>query len=207
MKKVLVIWLVIMSIGVSCFAAKIENNASVAVMDFGTHPGAVSIDINVFNAGKAASEYVIDSLIRSNKFSVMDREFVQDQIDAQNLNTTGIIDPETAQKIGKILNAKYIIYGNVNDVTLSEVGTSVAGSGATVCTVQSHLILRIMNVETGEIISVAKGEGKSKSGKGSALIIEVGNYKVTQESVHNAIKKAADQTVNILIDKLYGSKK
>ena len=189
------------------FAAIIEKNAAVAVMDFGTHPDAVPIDINIFNAGKAASEYVIDSLVKSQKFNVMDRFMVEDKIKVENLNTTGIIDSDTAKRIGQILGAKYIIYGNVNDVTLSDVGTSVIGTGATVCTVKSHLILRMMNVETGDIICVAKGEGKSKSGKSSVVLIEVGNSKVSQDSVHNALKKAATQTINVLVEKLYGSKK
>ena len=188
------------------FAATIEENASVAVMDFGTHPDAVPIDINIFNAGKAASEYVIDGLVKSQKFDVMDRFMVEDKIKAEHLNTIGIIDSDTARRIGQILGAKYIIYGNVNDVTLSDVGTSVIGTGATVCTVKSHLILRMMNVETGDIVCVAKGEGKSKSGKSSVILIEVGNSKVSQDSVHNALKKAAFQSVDILIDRLYGKK-
>ena len=189
------------------FAATIEENASVAVMDFGTHPDAVPIDINIFNAGKASSEYVIDSLVKSNKFDVMDRFMVEDKIKAEHLNTTGIIDSDTARRIGQILGAKYIIYGNVNDVTLSDFSTSVIGTGATVCTVKSHLILRMMNVETGDIICVAKGEGKSKSGKSSVVLIEVGNAKVSQDSVHNALKNAAKQTVDVLIGRLYGNKK
>ena len=121
---IIMILTMIFSIPMS-FAAIIENNASVAVMDFGTHPEAVPIDINIFNAGKASSEYVIDGLVKSNKFDVMDRSLVDNKIKAEKLNTTGIIDSDTARRIGQILGAKYIIYGNVNDVTLSDVNTMV----------------------------------------------------------------------------------
>ncbi|MBR1397052.1 MAG: hypothetical protein IJ563_05920 [Selenomonadaceae bacterium] len=186
------------------FAATIEKNASVAVMDFGTHPEAVPIDIDIFNAGKVASEYVIDSLVKSNKFDVMDKSIVEDRIKAEKLNTTGIIDSDTARRIGQILGVKYIIYGNVNDVTLSDVSTKVIGSGVTVCTVKAHLILRMMNVETGDIICIAKGEGKSKSSGGSVVLLDVGNVSVTQTSVHNALKKSAFQAVDILLKRLYG---
>ena len=109
---------------------------------------------------------------------------------------------------------KYIIYGNVNDVTLSDVGTQIGIGGVTICTVKSHIIVRMMNVETGEIISAAKGEGKSQSSfvkiqGGEVAVIEVGRTKVTQDSVHNAIQKAAFQAVDILIERLYneGSQK
>ena len=191
----------------NALAAQIEPGASVAVMDFGTHPDAVPIDINIFNAGKAASEYVTNSLVQSNKFDVMDRSLVEDKIKAEHLNTTGIIDADTAKRIGQLLGAKYIIYGNVNDVTLSEVNTNLGPGGVTVCTIKSHLILRMMKVDTGDIICVAKGEGKSKSSGTSVVLIEVGNSKVTQDSVHNAIKKASAQTVDVLVSRLYGKTK
>jgi hypothetical protein len=37
--------------------------------------------------------------------------------------------------------------------------------------------------------------------------VEVGNTKVTQDSVHNAIQQAAFQTVDVLIGRLYGNAK
>lgn len=208
-KKFLIIATIIMIFLSSSmtFASTIKEKASVAVMDFGIHSEAVPIDINIFNAGKTASEYVIDDLVKSNKFDVMDRFMVEDKIKAEHLNTTGIIDPDTAKRIGQILGVKYIIYGNVNDVTLSEVNTDIGLSDVTVCTVKSHLILRMMEVETGNIVCIAKGEGKSKSSGTSVLLIEVGSDKVTQNSVHNAIKQASAQTVNILTTRLYGNKK
>ena len=188
-------------------AATIEKNANVAVMDFGTHPGAVPIDINVLNVGKAASEYVINYLFESKTLDIMDRFMVEDVIAEEKLNTTGLIDPDTAKRIGELLNAKYIIYGNVNDVTLSDVGTQIGVSGVTICTVKSHLIVRMMNVETGDIICASKGEGKSKSSYvkikgGNIATVTIGKAKVTQDSVHNAIQKASDQAVAILLDRL-----
>ena len=207
MKKFLITILLALSVFVPCSAAKIEPGATVAVMDFGTHPGAVPIDIDIFNAGKAVCEYLINSLISSGKLTIMDRTMVEDKIKAANLNVTGIIDPETAQKLGQILGVKYIIYGNVNDVTISEISGSIAGTNVSVCTVASNLILRLMNVETGEIVAVAKGGGKSKSGKGSTLVLQIGNVKITQDSVHNSLQKAALSTVENLLVKLYGEPK
>lgn len=246
MKKIFaVIFIVTLIINSAVFAAKIEDNAQVAVMDFGTHPGAVTVDINIFNAGKTAHEYVLQRLFELKSLSVMsnaeaekkfrsqsgmmnilkdlfsgktldviDRFLVEEKIKAARLNTEGLIDPDTALKLGKILGVKYIIYGNVNDVTLSDVGTQIGIGGVTICTVKSHIIVRMMNVETGEIISAAKGEGKSQSSfvkiqGGEVAVIEVGRTKVTQDSVHNAIQKAAFQAVDILIERLYneGSQK
>ena len=188
-------------------AATVEPDASVAVMDFGTHPGAVPIDINILNAGQAANEYVTFRLIESGKLNVIDRFMVEEKINAEGIKTEGLVDPDSARKIGELLGVKYIIYGNVNDVTLSNVGTSVLSTGVTVCTVQAHLIMRMMNVETGDIVMASKGEGKSKSSfayvKGGPLLtVEVGKTKVTQDSVRNVIEQSAFSAVDVLLQRL-----
>ena len=188
-------------------AATVEPDASVAVMDFGTHPGAVPIDINILNAGQAANEYVTFRLIESGKLNVIDRFMVEETIENEGLNTTGLIDPDTARRLGEILGVQYIVCGNINDVTLSDVGTKILSSGVTVCTVKAHLIMRMLNVETGEILMASKGEGKSKSSfvrvsGGPILTVEVGRTKVTQDSVHNVIEQSAFGAVDILLERL-----
>ena len=188
----------------------IVETSNIAIMDLGTHEGAVPFEINIFNAGKASSEYLIQRLFEVGKFNVMDRTLVEDKIRESSLNTTGLIDPDTAKKIGDILGADYLVYGNVNDVTLSETGGSTGGVGLDISkiTVKAHIIVRVMEVKTGKIIGAAKGEGKSRGAfvriKGSPIaLLEIGRTKVTQDSVHNALQQAAFQTVDKLIKQLY----
>ena len=95
-------------------------------------------------------------------------------------------------------------------MTLSELGGGTAGVGLDISkiTVKAHIIVRVMEVETGKIISAAKGEGKSKGSfvriKGSPTItLDIGRTKVTQDSVHNALQKAAFQTVEVLLKRIY----
>lgn len=191
-------------------SAAIVETSNIAIMDLGTHEGAVPFEINVFNAGKASSEYLIQRLFEVGKFNIMDRTLVEDRIRESSLNTTGLIDPDTAKKIGDILGVDYLVYGNVNDVTLSETGGSTDGVGLDISkiTVKAHIIVRVMEIETGKIIGAAKGEGKSRGSfvriKGSSVaVLEIGRTKVTQDSVHNALQQAAFQTVDKLIKQLY----
>lgn len=191
-------------------SAAIVETSNIAIMDLGTHEGAVPFEINVFNAGKASSEYLIQRLFEVGKFNVMDRTLVEDKIRESSLNTTGLIDPDTAKKIGDILGVDYLVYGNVNDVTLSETGGSTGSVGLDISriTVKAHIIVRVMEVKTGKIIGATKGEGKSRGSfvriKGSPVaVLEIGRTKVTQDSVHNALQQAAFQTVDKLIKQLY----
>lgn len=198
-------WILLLTILMLTGIASAENK-TVAVMDLGTHSGAVPIDINILNAGRVASDYSIEFLIDDGSFDVMDKALIEDILDEENIKYEGIIDPDTAQTIGQMLGAKYLIYGNVNDVTLSDVGAKSIVGGVTVCTVKSHVILRMMDVTTGDIVSMGKGEGASKSSRVKAgvpvLTIEVGTRTVTQDSVHNAIREAAYNAAASLIKRV-----
>ena len=207
MKKFLAALIIVLSL---CAPVSAENDEpNIAVMDLGTHEGAVPFEINIFNAGKAAAEYLLQHLFTQGKFNVMDKTLAEDKMRAADWNITGLIDPDTAKKIGELLGVRYIVYGNVNDVTLSENGVSTTGIGLDVSTVtvKAHIIVRVMDVQTGKIISAAKGEGKSKGSfvrvKGGPIItLEIGRTKVTQDSVHNALQQAALQTVENLLKRL-----
>ena len=198
---------------------KIDRTACVAVMDFGTRPGATPNEININNAEYTSCEYIITRFVDRNCFTVRDKELVMGRLKSEGLKTTGIIDPDTAKQIGKLLKVKYIVYGNVNNVSVSETGTEIIGTicgGVNVCTVKANIIARMMDVDTGRIIMMARGEGKSKSSHINASasksgvktgVLNLGTVKVTQDSVHNAIQKAAFSTVDDMMFKLFGDKK
>ena len=187
-------------------AAKFQEKTTVAVMDFGNLSNAAG-DINTDHVGFAVSDYIIQALLDSGKFKIMDIEHFSEVLAENNLDITGIIPPSKARKIGEILGVRYIIYGNVNDVNSDTLTLEVISNGADVHTVKAIIIARMMDVETGEIITAARGEGKSKSSKvkvGTANVgyFTIGTKKVPQVSVHNAIQKAAYSMVDLLIKRL-----
>lgn len=188
-------------------AAASTNLPKVAVMDLGVY--ASNLDLE--GTGRAGGEYVSYYLIRDGRFDVAERDLVQEKIKAEGLNAEGLIDPETAQRVAGLLGASYLVYGNITDVSVSDTGTSVQGvGGVTIGTTKAHIVLRMMDVATGDIIMAAKGEGKSKTSyvavsSKHAGVITIGSYTVTYDSVHNAIQKAAADAVNTLAVRLYGA--
>ncbi len=187
-------------------AAKFQEMPTVAVMNFGNLSNAAG-DINTDNVGFAVSDYIVQALLESGKFRIMDIEHLSDILAENNLDITGIIPPSKAKKIGEILGVRYIIYGNVNDVNSDTLTLEVISNGADVHTVKAIIIARMMDVETGEIITAARGEGKSKSSKvklsaPNVAYLTIGTAKVSQVSVHNAINKAAYSMVDLLIKRL-----
>ena len=177
----------------------IEPDARVAVMDFGTHEGTSDPDIDLVNAEHTTSEYVIARLNECTKFVVIDKDFAAHIFSEENLNTIGLIDPLTARRID-------IIYGNVISVGLAENDNGFGDININSKEAKAGLSVRIMDVETGRILMAVKGEGKSKIA--SVGLVEdfflIGNVKVGQTSVHNALQKAAFNAVDLLVQRLYG---
>ena len=207
MNKILLTLLAMAMICISSTVYAIDRNSIIAVMDFGNRPGASDNEISLNHAEYITSEYVIDRLINDKCFQVVEKDFVMEQIKQANVKTVGLIDPDTAKIIGKILKVKYIFYGNITHVSLSDVDTSIGGTGLTKSTVKAHIVGRVMDVDNGSVLYMVKGDGKSASTftKVPGVLggtISFGTYKVTQDSVHNAIQKAAYAMVDELNKKL-----
>ena len=201
MKRFLLICAVILLTFANVDAALIDKDSTIAVTDLGVLKGTSEPDINLLNAETASSEYVIQRLAMTKNFSVKDRSLVYEAL--KNLKMFGLIDPDNAKKIGKILGVRYLVYGNVTDVSVA-----VEKALVNVNTVKAHIVLRIMDVETGKILMASKGEGTSASAfGGDENFFVIGTVKVTQTAVHNALQKAAFQAVDVLNERLFGKSK
>lgn len=199
MKNFILILASLLIIFSSSSAAQIEKGASVGVMDLGVHKGTSDPDVNLLRAEGASSEYVIQRLVETKNFEVKDRTLILNVL--EKFNMLGLIDPDTAKKIGEILGVRYIVYGNVVDVVVE-----VEKALVTVNTVKAHIVIRIMDIETGNILMAAKGEGQSASGfigDSEKNFFFIGTTKVSQTAVHNALQKAAFQAVDILNERLF----
>lgn len=218
-KTILFICSILLCFNMVALAGTIDRNASVAVMDFGTRPGATTAEININNAEHVSCDYIITRLVNRQCFNVMEKELALNTAKAEGLKVVGLIDPDSAKRIGELLKTKYLIYGNVTNVSVSDTGTSIVGNiggGVNVCTVKAHIMARMMDIETGNIIAIAKGDGKSKSSfvkiaAGNSLmnvnVVKIGTARVTQDSVHNAIQKAAYAAADDLMFKLFSEPK
>lgn len=225
MKKILLTLLLGIFFQGMVYAGVITKNVPVAVMDFGYRPGATETSINIDHAGQIAADYVIDRLVEGEYFKVMDKDTTLELLREKKLKTSGLIDPTCAKQIGELLKVEYLIYGYVCGMSVSDVSGGMVllsnGLKVDVCTVKAHIIGRMIDVKTGMIVKCMKGDGVSRSshteigvaphvislgvektyseygnGMGNdANAIKGGTIVVTQESVHNALQKAADNMV------------
>jgi len=95
------------------------------------------------NLGKIVSEMLTTSFVNSESFKIIEREQLQKVVQEFQLSQSGIIDTSYAKQIGKITGADAIVIGSV---------TKIGGD--------LRLDARIIDVESGIILTAEKSEGK-----------------------------------------------
>lgn len=157
---VLIIILIALSIGFS------KELPRVAVIGFdSTAPGYIwRIDSEL---SKAATDLMINALIKTNRFRVFERIKLDAILKEQDFQVySGRVDPSTAVKIGKMIGVDLIVTGSVTSIVYKKSGGIKLGPltlKKSVATVT--MTVRAINVTTGEIIfSEVKKGITSKSG-------------------------------------------
>lgn len=122
-------------------ARKISDNLTenqkrtIAVVEFSDLKG------NVTNFGRFLSEELITRLYQTKKFKVIERQQLNKIIAEQKLSLTGVIDPGSAQKLGRVLGVDSIVFGSVSDLVKT-----------------LRINARLIGTETGEVFAAASIE-------------------------------------------------
>ncbi|HHM04960.1 MAG TPA: penicillin-binding protein activator LpoB [Gammaproteobacteria bacterium] len=171
------------------FTTVAHGKVRVAVMDFENktpHGG--------WRVGRGASDMLATELVKIGKFAVIERDKLASLMKEQELGLSGAVDPSTAAEIGKILGVEYIVTGAV-----TEYGQSTGGGGGGGVFVgkkgyHATVDVRIVNVQTAEIVFADSGSDSASSV--SVRVFGIGggerfNEKKATEVMRGAIKKLA----------------
>lgn len=149
----------------NCFAG-LHDYPTIAVMPYANR-AAVSSQIQLSDAG-LVSEFVIEELLDTGRFDVVEREEIAAVAREQKLSLTGLFDASTAVQMGGLVGAKYLVIGSVTGLSTKTSGLSYNNSSlgkvaGTQNTVIANVTARIIDVETGRIVLAAHGTGESAS--------------------------------------------
>lgn len=129
----------------------VANKPRIAVLEFGHK----ALEAHWTRAGEAAQDMFITELVKSGKFTVVDRERLDAIMREKNLSLSGDIDPRTAVQAGKLLGVEYILFGNVTEFGEESAKARVGfGVGLDVKRRKfiSALDARLVSTTTGEIV-------------------------------------------------------
>jgi len=157
-----------------CFA---QNEKKIAIMDLNSAQNvkrnnwwsAYSWGSN-FEPGRSISAALTSRLVNSPKFILLDRENLDLIMKEQGLGQSGMVSPETAVELGRLLGVRYIVTGMVTEFDLvhtgdkGKVGVPISGrrlalGGKGSDRVRVSAEIKVTDVETG-MISTAMSSRK-----------------------------------------------
>jgi curli biogenesis system outer membrane secretion channel CsgG len=144
--------------------------------------------------GGAASDILVTELVKSGKFIVVERDRMAKILEEQKLQGQGLIDTVTAVKVGQIMGLEAIVVGSVSQFGVKKEGSDYLITQSKRQIAEVTVDLRLIDVQSGQVILADSGKGLAKSSKGSFLGMGTkGGYDETLEG--EALRAALVQFV------------
>jgi curli biogenesis system outer membrane secretion channel CsgG len=148
----------------------------IAVMDFDY--ATVKTDSAAYfgsdiDVGKGIADLLVTGLVKDGSYSVIERKALDKILSEQNFSNSNRADPASAAKIGKLLGVDAILVGSItkfgNETKKTGLGGNggnwggygLGGLGHAKSNANVGIDARLVNVDTGEIMAVAEGQGTS----------------------------------------------
>ena len=114
----------------------------VAVLDFQQQGSFETAGV-----GRIAAEWLTTSLVETGRFEIIERRLLQQIVDEQKMGVSGLLDPSSASRIGRLLGVKTVVTGTIQHYENT-----------------FELNVRLINVETGAIVTADRIKAGSASG-------------------------------------------
>jgi curli biogenesis system outer membrane secretion channel CsgG len=118
------------------------------------------------NLGAAAADELTTQLVKTGKFTVIERTQLAALLDEQDLGASGRVTPSTAAKIGELLGVQLIFTGSITQFSIQRTSIGFRGIGGSYSNAESMLDVRLIDTTTGEIMMAADGQGNKRMGGG-----------------------------------------
>lgn len=151
--------------------------------------------------GRGCADVLETELIQSKQVRLVTRQDLSKVLDELKLEHSGVTDAATAARVGRVLNVKYIIIGAVTNFGTHYESTNILGFGKKHQIAECEVDMKIIMVETGEIMYAQNGNGKAKKSVGTT---PVGggrasfDQKLAGQSLRAAIVKMLDDILDDL---------
>lgn len=148
-------------------APKAAGKATLAVMPFNfteavreTKDGVTATYVKEFET-KALTNKFITELVNTRKFDVVEREKLDKLIQEMQFGESGMVDPNSAAKAGKVLGVDYFLMGQISVFAVTVKHTEIPYvQGKWKQTIKAQIIvdMRIVDTRTSKIVAAEKGD-------------------------------------------------
>ncbi len=175
---------VLMLVLVTAGLAQGKKRVAILNFDYSTVQSSVAAIFGTnSDVGKGVADLLVEQLVKSGSFIVIERKAIDKILAEQNLSNSDRSDSNTAAKVGRLLGADAMIMGSIvqfgrDDKTTNVGGSAVSGAlgkyglggvGRRNSKAVVALSARLVSTDTGEIFAVANGKGESAR-SGTSLV-------------------------------------
>lgn len=198
--------------GLFCMVTLLQANEKprIAVVDFQVKVGQGHKDL-----GTAMSDLLVNALVQTGRFFVLEREAMQAIREEQYMALSGEVDAATGAEVGRLIGAEFLVVGAVTKFEERTGGGGLGGlvrgkalGGVGWYTSELAITVRLINSSTGEIL-VSEKINQKDTAIGLAAISGVpggaaagGLYK--SKSMQTAMEKAIVKAVEVVSEKIPG---
>jgi curli biogenesis system outer membrane secretion channel CsgG len=185
--------------------AQNQQKIRVAVLDFDYSSVSDPRWISLVGGGgsRGVSDILVNKLVESGQYSVIERSRIDAVLKEQNLGASGRVDASTAAEIGRILGVDAVIVGSITQFDLEQrqenIAVPVFGQRKKDTNAYVKLNARMVNTTTAEIIATAEGNGTANQADRTTTIFGFGGGSDTSNE-SKLLSAATDQAVSQVVE-------
>lgn len=111
---------------------------------------------NQMTVSDGLTDMIVTELVKSGKYTVLERDRLNELLREQDLGAMGVVTPESAAAMGKVLGVELAVFGTITEFGFkgSNTGVNIPATGIRVGkqTAVTAIDLRIVETGTGEIL-------------------------------------------------------
>lgn len=165
-----------------------------------------------YEIGDGLADQLIDSLVNSEAFIVLERQTLADVVGEQDLTTTGHFALSDSARMGELSSAQILVKGTVTEFDPGASGSSVAVGfgpakvGGKVRSIHVGMIVRLIDTSTGQVVASRRIEQKARSKKAKADLdiegVDFGSETFRKTPIGEAVQMAMNKAVEFIAAKL-----
>ncbi len=178
-----------------------EAHAERTTTNFAERSQTIQRQINA-KLGASVAEGVQSKLVEMGGMKLFTRRQLKQVLEEQKFQMSGLVDPKTAVRIGKLVGVRYIITGAVNNALVKYVppsednssGGGLLGMLASAAAkalegwnVEVDIVLNVIDVQTGEMVFSKEASGFANLGNTPSF-----SYDLLIGGIKKAAKRAVD---------------
>lgn len=155
------------------------------------------------DAGDGMADMLTTALVKSGKYTVMERSEIDALLEEQSLGVSGVATAESAAQIGQVLGAEILIFGTVSEFGLSSSSTSGSKRRLSVGIKSDQAVVavdvRMVNSSTSEIVA-AENVRKTDTKRGLKLGVRDKQFESMSQFDESLVGKATRKAIDSIVE-------